>query len=101
MQMNRVIVKMDMFIKEMCEEFLISEACSKACAYECQDSEAQNWTIFLKYMDHAALCNLACVACSKFLEDRNVNVLIAKLKELGFDDCVERIMDFQKKEKCE
>jgi hypothetical protein len=92
-----VEIKMDTLVKEMRDEFLMSEACSEVCAYECQESEAQNWTIFLKYMDHAALCNFASVACNKFLEDRNVNVLIAKLKELGFNESIERIKEFQEK----
>lgn len=77
---------MEDLVRELYENFLMSEACSKYYAIAGQESEAQDVMLYIRYMDHANLCKNAAKACSEYLKTKNEYLLFKKLKVLGLDN---------------
>lgn len=79
---------MEEVVKEMYEDFVISEALSRFYGFSqwgCED-EAQKWNWFLEYDKHAETCKKAAEACLEFLNTKDVNTLILRLNVLGFKE---------------
>jgi hypothetical protein len=73
---------MEEFVKEMCEDFKISEAYSRYKAIVGDDTDAQNVLLYYNYMKHAFYCKKASELCINFLKTKDFNGLILGFKKL-------------------
>lgn len=78
---------MDDIVKELWEEFLMSEACSRFFQYAGDDDqEAQDFTKSEVYYQHTLTCRLAAEACEVYFKTKDLNRLLNELKSLGVEN---------------
>jgi hypothetical protein len=78
---------MDLIVKDMFEDFIMSEACSRYYALGNEvTSDAQNVTLFINYTNHASLCKMAAKACVNYLENKNFDKLLLEFRMLDLND---------------
>lgn len=74
---------MEDLVNEMYEEFIMSEACSRYYALLGEeDSEAQDLTTYLNYIDHMLLCEKGAKICKNFLKTKDEARLLLELRRL-------------------
>jgi hypothetical protein len=79
---------------EMCEEFLMSESCSRYLALGSEtNNEGQDLILYFDYIQHANLCMEASIHCKNYLRTKDINKLLLGLKKLGLRDSIKHITD--------
>lgn len=83
---------MEDIVIEILEDFIISQTYSEYIAFAGEeDTDAQDLTIYFKYLNHINLCKKGIKACKDFLKTKNVLELIHKFNMLGLYNNVEII----------
>ena len=70
-------------VKEMCDELLMLEACSKYYALVGDDTEAQDILLWINLTEQATLYREGFLACSNYLKTKDIIKLFVELNKLG------------------
>jgi hypothetical protein len=91
----REIKMIDILVREVYEDFLISESCSRYLAHNGEtDNEGQDLFMYIKYLEHANLCRKATILCQNYLRTKNINQLIVELHKLGLESSIAHIIKY-------
>lgn len=75
---------MENIVTEMLEDFLISQTYSEYIALVGEeDTDAQDFSTYFKYLKHINLCEKCVKACRDFLKTKNILKLIFTFNILG------------------
>lgn len=74
---------MELVVREMYENFLIMEACSRYYSLGTEaNSDAQDVLMFINYSDHATLCKKGAKICCDFLKNKKFLLLVTEFVKL-------------------
>lgn len=83
-------------VRELCEEFLMSEVCSEYYGIDGQDTDAQDLGLYLRYMEDARQCQQAAQACRNYLQNNNFEILLCELRRLELTNSIKYLTKYMK-----